>query len=368
MKASVTQENLNKALAAVGRVVSGRASLPVLSNVLISTDSKRLKFSATNLEIGINYWIGGKVENEGSLTVPARLMSEFVGSLPSGAIELNGTETSLTLTTPHYTSTLNGIAAEEFPMIPAITTDPILKLPVETLREAIAQTVIAASLDEGRPVLAGVWLYSEEATVRLVATDSFRLAERTIKLPEAPKDKISMIIPTRTMQELARILGDADGDVSIYTSEGQVMFQLDTIELTSRLIEGQFPNYRAIVPTESLAKLTVDTSEFSRITKVASLFARENAGSIRLEVQAEGKLSVSSSAAQVGENNSSADCEVDGDDGEISLNGRYLSEALGVIKTKQVSFTISGKLSACIVSPTGKDAPDYFYLIMPLRS
>lgn len=368
MKLSLTQENLAKSLGVVGRVVSGRTSLPVLSNVLLSTDGKRLRLSATNLEIGINYWVGCKVDNEGSLTVPARLLSEFVTSLPAGNIEMNGTETSLVIATPHYQSTINGIAADEFPQIPEVTTDPIITLPVDMLRDAIAQTVVAASLDEGRPVLAGVHWYTEENTLYLVATDSYRLAEQALSLPAELKEPLSIIVPTRTMQELSRIINDADGDVSIYLHEGQVMFRMESIELTSRLIEGQFPNYRSIVPTTTVCNITLDTAAFSRITKVASLFARENASSIRLSVQAEGQVTISSSAAQVGENSSSADCEVEGDDGEISLNGRFLSEALASIKTKQVQFTISGKLSACVVRPAGEGATDYLHIIMPLRT
>lgn len=368
MKLSVTQENLAKSLGVVGRVVSGRTSLPVLSNVLISTDSKRLRLAATNLEIGINYWIGCKVEHEGSVTVPARLLSEFVASLPGGNIEMNGTETSLAISTPHYNSTINGISAEEFPQIPEVVNDPVLTLAVSELREAINQAVVAASLDEGRPVLAGIHWYTEDKQLFLVATDSYRLAERSIGLSEDPSTPLSIIVPTRTMQELARILADAGGDLSVYLNDGQVMFRLENIELTSRLIEGKFPDYRQIIPTTNVCTITLDTAEFSRIVKVSSLFARENAGSIRLQVQAEGQVTISSSAAQVGENSSSAECEVDGDDGEISLNSRFLSEALSVVKTKRVSFTISGKLSACIVRPAGEDAEAYLHVIMPLRT
>jgi DNA polymerase-3 subunit beta len=171
------------------------------------------------------------------------------------------------------------------------------------------------------------------------------------------------------MQELVRLLSESTSDVEIYLDENQVMFRLGDIELVSRLIEGQFPNYRQIVPKHAETSFEIDTAEFTRITKVASLFARESAGSVRLEIKAEGEVSISSSDSEVGGNTSSAECEVAGDDGEISLNARYLTDALGVMKSPMVTFAISGKLSACVLSPAGPDvSDDYLHIVMPLRT
>jgi DNA polymerase-3 subunit beta len=341
----------------------------VLSNVLLATDGNRLRLSATNLEIGINYWIGSKVEQQGSVTVPARLFAEFVSSLPHGNIELSALDSVLTVKSPHYESRFNGIPADEFPLIPTITTDPVLTLDAGTLKEALTQVVVAASADEARPVLAGIYLYTEDGELYLVATDSYRLAEKRLELPGDIPKALSMIVPARTMQELIRLLGESTGDVEVYLDENQVMFRLGDVELVSRLIEGQFPNYRQIVPQHAETSFDIDTAEFTRITKVASLFARESAGSVRLEIKAEGEVSISSSDSEVGGNTSSAECEVAGDDGEISLNARYLTDALGVMKSPQVTFAISGKLSACVLSPTGPDVPeDYIHIVMPLRT
>jgi len=369
LKLSLTQENLSRALGSVGRIVSTRTSLPVLSNVLLATDGNRLRLSATNLEIGINYWVGGKVEQQGSVTVPARLFAEFVGSLPHGNIDLSAIDNVLTVKTPHYESRFNGITAEEFPLIPTITTDPVLTLEAGVLKDALAQVVVAASADEARPVLAGVYMYTEDENLYLVATDSYRLAEKRLELAgDAPK-AFSCIVPARTMQELVRLLSESTSDVEIYLDENQVMFRLGDIELVSRLIEGQFPNYRQIVPKHAETSFEIDTAEFTRITKVASLFARESAGSVRLEIKAEGEVSISSSDSEVGGNTSSAECEVAGDDGEISLNARYLTDALGVMKSPMVTFAISGKLSACVLSPAGPDvSDDYLHIVMPLRT
>jgi DNA polymerase-3 subunit beta len=369
MKLSLTQDNLSRALGAVGRVVSTRSSLPVLSNVLLTADTNRLRLSATNLEIGINYWIGCKVEEGGALTVPARLFNEFISSLPSGTVDLSATDTNLSIKTPHYESKINGISAEEFPAIPQVTSDPVLILPTADLKEAFTQVAVAASLDEARPVLAGVLLSVDDDTLIVAATDSYRLAEKRLKLAKAPKEPLTVIVPVRTIQELIRLLGDAESDVEIYLDENQIMFRLDNVELISRLIEGAFPNYQQIIPESSETSFEIDTAEFSRITKVASLFARENAGSVRVEVRAEGQINIVSSDSEVGGNTSSAECEVAGEDGEISLNARFLSDALSVIKSSRVTFAISGKLNPCILTPAGKDASDdYLHIVMPLRT
>ena len=369
MKLGLTQENLSRALASVGRVVSSRSSLPVLSNVLLATDGNRLRLSATNLEIGINYWIGSKVEEQGSLTVPARLFAEFISSLPRGNVELHSNDSILAVKTPHYESKINGITAEEFPLIPTLNSDPLLSLDASVLKEALTQVVVAASADEARPVLAGVYLYTEEEILYLVATDSYRLAEKRITLGGTAPKAFSVIVPARTMQELVRLLGEADGQVEVYLDENQVMFRVADVELVSRLIEGQFPNYRQIIPSKATTSFEIDTAEFARITKVASLFARESAGSIKLEIQAEGEVRIITSDTEVGGNTSSAECEVRGDDGEISLNARYLTDALGVIRSSVVTFAISGKLNACVLSPAGEDAQDdYIHIVMPLRT
>jgi DNA polymerase-3 subunit beta len=202
----------------------------------------------------------------------------------------------------------------------------------------------------------------------MVATDSYRLAERKLPLPKDTQP-LKVIVPARTMQELTRILADVEGELHILVADNQVMFKVDNVELTSRLIEGQFPPYQQIIPTKTETAIEISVAEFARITKVASLFARENAGGIRLEIKKGGEVSISSNASQLGENTSSAECVTKGDDGEISLNARYLIEALSAMKTEEVELAISGKLSACVLRPVGeKKANAYLHIIMPLRT
>ena len=369
MKLSLTQENLSRALTSVGRVVSTRSSLPVLSNVLLTTDTNRLRLSATNLEIGINYWIGCKVDDGGTLTVPARLFSDFVASLPSGTIELEGTDTNLSIKTPNYQSKINGISADEFPAIPEIESEAVFSISSTILKDALISVVVASSMDEARPVLAGVYLNYDKETLVIAATDSYRLAEKRIQPEHKAKAEFSVIVPVRTIQELIRLIGDFETDIEIYLDDNQIMFKLSDMELVSRLIDGSFPNYKQIIPSHADTSFEIDTNEFRRITKVASLFARENAGSIKLDIRAEGQVNIVSSDSEVGGNTSSADCAVSGDDGEISLNARYLSDALSAIKSSKVTFAISGKLNPCVITPSGNDTTgDYLHIVMPLRT
>ncbi|HSX14796.1 MAG TPA: DNA polymerase III subunit beta [Candidatus Saccharimonadales bacterium] len=367
MKLSVTQEGLAKALNTVSRMVSSRSSLPVLGNILIGTQSNRLKLSATNLEVGINYWLGAKIEEEGAITVPARLFQEFITGLVSGNISLSTNDQTLLVKAPHVESSINGISAEEFPLIPQIKNDPALELPAEQLHDALVQVVVAASTDEARPILTGVYIYNDGAKLVLVSTDSYRLAEKKITLKKKPTNDFKIIVPAKTIQELIRLLSDNENNLVVYVNDNQIMFEIDGIELTSRLIDGQFPDYRQIIPKNSETTVTADTEEVARVTKLASLFARENAGSVRLDIKAEGRLDVVANPSQVGENTSSADCEVEGENSEISLNARYLSDALSVLKSPKMAMSLSGKLSPCVIQPTGANS-DYLHIIMPLRT
>lgn len=371
MKITLTQENLSRAIGLVSKVVATRGSLPVLSNILISTDGKRLKLAATNLEMGITYWVGCKVEAEGSITVPARLFSDFISTLPSSSnIELKANGAVLEITTEHHKTHINGIDADEFPPIPGKSGKPTLVLSSTVLREALSEVIVATSVDEARPVLAGVYMYSNDVSqVTVVATDSYRLAERKITIKDDALDgEIAIIIPTKTAQELVRILGETEADVAIYADDNQVVFEADGAEITSRLIEGQFPNYQQIIPANSDTLVEIDTRELARVTKVASLFARQNAGGIKIDINRGGHLEIRSTSSEVGDNQSSADCDVTGEDAEVSLNARYLTEALSIVKTPKVLFGVSGKASPCVVRPAGKQADEYTYIIMPLRS
>lgn len=363
MKLQVTQENLNKALNHVARIANSRTTLPILSNVLLKTVNNRLSIVATNLDIAITYLIGAKVSEEGSITVPAKLMQEFVGSLPSGVIELHLEDNKLKVHAEQYQSVINGVSAEDFPEMPAIAGGEQWALSALKLKKALQQVVLAASSDEARPVLTGLYLHSADGELYMAATDSYRLAEK--KLGKADSD-VSLLIPANAMQDLLRILGDSDEPVEITHDDQQVLFKVGDAELVTRLIEGNYPDYRKLIPASFATTAELKRAELTNITKVSSLFARESAGSITIRVDEETKtVSIHSIASQLGENTASAEAAVTGT-GDITLNSRYLLDALGVIPGDKISFSFNGKLEPCVLRD--KDDDSYLHIIMPLKS
>lgn len=364
MKVTITQENLNKALGVVSRVAGSKTSLPILNNVLLKTENNRLLLVATNLEVAITQHIGAKVASEGSLTVPARLMSEFIANLPKGNVELSVDGTRLHIESGSYTSTINGIAPDEFPALPVIESATSIRLGAVLLKKAIAQTVITTSHDDTRPVLTGVLCHSHEGKLYFAATDGYRLAERQL-VPV--KEDIKALIPASTLADVARVIPDETDEVEMLIDDSQVRFRIDDIEVTSRLIDGNFPDYRQLIPKDTEIHVTVNKAELSRITKIASLFARESGGSVTIKTDATKKtISIHSIASQLGENTSETNADVDAD-GAVTLNSRYLTEALGCFDDDIVNFGFSGKLAPCVVSSTNKDS-DYKHIVMPLRS
>ncbi len=365
MKVSVLKENLAKALSITGRVISTRGSLEILSNVMLKTESGRLRVSATNLEVGINYWIGGKIEKEGEITVPARLFSEVVNSISSGKIDLNMEDLNLHINSEKDKLLIKGISVDEFPLIPHIE-KPVLKINAKTLKEALSLVNFAAALDESRPVLSGIYLLAEDNKLTLASTDSYRLAEKNIKLSEKVKEKVEVIVPAKALIELAHVLGDINEDINICINDNQILFASNDLEFTSRLIEGQFPNYKQIIPETNETKATVSRQDFINIIKIASLFAKENANSINLNIKSKGKIEVSANSSQIGESSSFVEATVEGKEGDISFNSKYLIDVLNNIKEQKVSFEMSGKLNPGVIKPEGDK--DYTYIIMPLRS
>lgn len=361
MKLQVTQENLAKALNTVARVANTRNTLPILANVLLQTAGNRLSISATNLDIGITHRIGSKIEKNGSITVPARLMQDFITSLPEGVLKLELTDNKLHIATDQYKSTINGIAADDFPVMPAISAGSTWKTSANDLKKALSQIVFAASADDARPVLTGVYFHSSNGEVIAVATDSYRLAERKLGKNKA---SVSFLVPASAAQDLLRIISDTDKDVVVTHDDQQVLFQVGDITLVARLIEGNYPDYRKLIPSKfsTVAKLT--RADFLNITKVSALFAREAAGSITINVDNK-KVSINAIASQLGENTAAAEAEIKGS-GEVTLNSRYLMDALNAFTGDSVEFYFNGKLEPCILRSS--DDPKYLHLIMPLRS
>lgn len=366
MELSVTQENLTKALSNVGRVASSKAGLPILSNILLRTDGSRLLVAATNLEIASTHYVGAKIVTPGAITIPAKLVSEFISSLPKGTIDLKVKDNALSISAGNYSSRINGVVADEFPELPTIDEKASVSYSINPadFKQAVSQTIITSSNDATRPVLTGVYWHSFEGHLYLAGTDGYRLAER--RLVETTSE-VAAIIPTTTLQEVLRTMTDDASEVELLFDETQVRFRLGDSEITSRLIDGNYPDYRQLIPANSETNMTIDAAEFVRVTKIAGLFARESGGSVTLSADQEKQtLSIHSIASELGENTSSASAEVSSD-GQVTLNSRYLSEALSVIDGAAVEFRFSGKLAPCVLTAKGKDV-NYKHIIMPLKS
>lgn len=366
MELSVTQENLARALTAVGRVASTKTQLPILGNILLRTDKNRLLVAATNLEIATTQYIGAKVIKPGAITIPARLVSEFISNLPGGSIDLKVENDNLHIKSGNYTSIINGVIADDFPELPTINESSSIRYSVKTedFKQAVGQTIITASNDSTRPVLTGVYWHSHEGQLILAATDGYRLSERQLVKTTS---EVSAIIPTQTLQEVMRTITDEASEVDILFDETQVRFRINEAEIISRLIDGNFPDYRQLIPKKSDTNVVIDKNEFVRIVKIAGLFARESGGSITLTADEDTKsLSIHSIASQMGENTSEASSIVKGG-GQITLNSRYLTEALSVVEGSSIEFSFSGKLAPSILKSTDKNT-NYYHIIMPLKS
>lgn len=363
MKLQVTQNNLAKALASVARIANSRNSLPILSNVLLKVVDNRLSIAATNLDIAITHYIGAKVVNPGAITVPARLTQDFISSLPDGVLELELIDNKLTITTEKYQSSINGTPADDYPVMPTISKGTSWDVDSKLFKKSLQQVILAASGDETRPVLTGVYLHSQKGTLFMAATDSYRLAEK--KLQKAKTD-VNLLIPASALQDMLRIMDGSEEDIKITSDDQQVSFVVGDVSLVTRLIDGNYPDYKRLIPAKFSTTAALKKDDFINITKVSSLFARESAGSITLNVDAKsGQISIHSIASQLGENTASASARVSGG-GQVTLNSRYLLDALGSIDSENVELCFNGKLEPCVVRAVG--ASDYTHIVMPLRS
>lgn len=368
MKVEVTQENLARALGNVGRVASTRTGLEILSNILIRTEGKQLLLAATNLEIAATERIGAKISTQGSITVPAKLIHELIHNLPKETITLEVNGATLRITSPSNTATINGVKDDDFPELPVIDEKNAvnLTLPTAQLKQSATQTIIAASTDSTRPVLTGVYWHVVDSKLYIAATDGYRLAEKEVSTVNKP---ISAIIPTSTMQEVLRTVTDDNTDVDLLFDDTQVRFRIGDNEITSRLIDGNFPDYRQLIPDSSATSFSVEKQDLVQATKLASLFSNGSGGNIRIKTSSENNtVSISSVASEYGENNSTiTNSSTKGEDASVSINSRYLLEALAVMDNGLVTFGFSGKLAPCVVKSEAKNS-DYVHIIMPIKS
>lgn len=377
MRLACLQENLKRGLAIASHAVAGRSTLPVLSNILLATENGRLKLAGNNLEIGITALVGAKVDEEGAITVPAKLLSDLVGNLPNDTVDLDVDPRTQTLTVQcrGTKASIKGIDADEFPSMPSLgDNEPVAELPPELLREVITQVSGAAAAEHTNPILQGVLLRIKGDQATFAAIDGYRLAVRTVQLPAPARENVELVLPAKAMQELGRTLGDSESPVSLTVTPtgGQAMFHTDTIDFVSRVIDGKFPDYERFIPpsTNSTTRTVLSTAEFLRAVKRIALFSQAAGNIVTLTMEGSepgrpGKLTLNANAAEIGESVKYVDALIDGEDGKLALNVRYLQEALGAMPTDQVALESQTPNSPGVFKPVGGD--DYLHLVMPMR-
>lgn len=370
MKIICLQENLKKALNITERIIGRSLTLPILNNILLSAeDGKKIKISSTNLEIGITYWLNGKIEEKGGLTVPARLISDFVNNLPNKKVEIKSRDKQLELRCEKYKGILKGISADEFPIIPKISGEPMLKIKGSVLRNSFSQVVEMPAVSESRPEISGICFNFEKNLIKLAATDSFRLAEKKIEadleLKNNPLKNNYIIIPQRTIQEIIRILSENEVDVKLILSNNQVLFDLEHSQVISRIIEGQYPNYQQIIPKDFQTQVIVNRKELINNIRIASLFSSKiNDVEVLIEPK-KSIIEISAKNADIGENRSKIEAKIEGKPVKIIFNHRYLMDGLNNILSDKVVVGLNSGSAPAVIRPVGDNS--YTYVIMPIK-
>ncbi len=402
MRVSCLQENLAKGLSIVGRAVSSRSTLPVLGNILIEARDNQLRLAATNLEIGVNCWIGAKVEDEGAITVPARLLTDFVGNLPPERVdmELAVRTQTLHLRCAKFEANMKGIDAADFPIIPTIGTGDAIdsatvtlegtRIELETtgLRKMVDQVIFAASTDESRPTLTGVEVSFKDGRITMAATDGYRLSLRSAPVNGTlPPEPMTVIVPAKSLGEFARISADADDSrpvqVIVTQARNQILFQIwgknlegkagsfHRVELASQLIDARFPDYRAIIPKGHTTRTVVDTASLLKAVRVAFLFARDNANIIRMRIDpangGSGQVSLTATSAEMGDNVNELDAMVEGGELEIAFNAKYLIDVLTQIDQPQIVLETTQATRPGAIRPLGLGEDEFLHVVMPMH-
>ena len=372
MRISTDQETLQRGLSVVSRAVATRSTLPQTGHVCIATDGERLKLSATNLEIAITNWITADVEDAGAITIPARLLTDFIATLPNEKITLGVAARSkrAEITGTRSETTISGMDADDFPPIPTISDAQVIRLEPSSLREAIDHVVFAAATDDSRPVLTGVHVKIAEDRLTLAAADGFRLAVFHVTTAEAPAETVEVIIPARELQELGRLLPDREEPVAleINAARSTALFRLSDVELTAQLIQGTFPAYDQLIPAQYQTRVILDAGEFLREVRTAAVFARDGSGIVRLEAggdgDGEGKLTIRARAEEQGDHEGNMDATIEGEAAKIAFNSRYLQDVLQVLDGRPVALESTGPSNPGVLRPEGSE--NYIHVIMPM--
>ncbi len=363
MKIICLQENLKNNLNLVQNIVGKNLTLPILNNLLLQTENGKLKISATNLEIGINAWTAGKIEKEGAITCPAKIFYNFVNNLPNKKIEISAKDNNLIIKCENYKANLKGLPADDFPIIPKIKDTPLFEIESDKFKEALTQVVGMAALSESRPEISGILLKIEKNNLILAATDSFRLAEKTINDLMLNKKEQSLIIPQRTILELIRIL-EGKENLKVVLGNNQILFETSGTQLISRIIDGQYPDYQQIIPKNFATQVIIKKEEFLNSVRLASFFSSK-INDIKLVFNS-GKMEIISQSPDLGENRSLLTPNIKGKDLEISFNYKYILDGLNNIFSSDIFLGFNSSDQPMIMRSVEKN--DYLYVVMPIKS
>lgn len=376
MKLSCTRENLYQGLAITSHISGKNTNLPILNNVLLRADIGGLKLTSTNLEITITCTVRGKVEQQGEYTIPSKLFADFVSLLPNERVDLDLLDNALSVVCEKTKTKINGLPANEFPLVPPVTGGVMFAVPVAEFDRALSQVLFAVATNEARQVLTGVAMHFDGINKQLVlaATDSYRLGERTAALAAVVEGERKVIVPARTLAELRRIFGvlrdsvEMPENVDVELTESQILFRYGSVEISSRTIEGVYPDYRQIIPKTSTTEVVVNRSAFAQAIKRTSLFSKAGLFDVRIEMHPTDKtITLSATDVMRGENTVAIDGEVTGTANAVVLNYRYLLDGVNAISSEQVIIRLIDATNPCVVVPHEMPGEPYLYIVMPIR-
>jgi DNA polymerase-3 subunit beta len=372
MKFSCNQDTFSQYLNIVSRIVSSKPGLPILNTVKFETSKGKLLITATDLEIGISTWIGADVQSEGEITVPAKQLAEFINSVPNEKVDVELEKQSFKVSTTNNSAEFNTIPVDDYPKVPVTEKEkPLLKINQEDLSKAISRVAFAAATDNIKPVLAGMLMEIDSSKVNFVGTDGLRLSRQVIELETGSEESKSLLIPVKAMQELAHIMSEItqeESTVELYLikDRNQVLFRVGDIDLTSRLIDGEFPEYRPIIPTGFNTQCEIKRSDFLDSLKVTNIIARSVLGNkIIMEIDSkENSITMSASQSDVGSNKSTFKGEIDGEGLKIAFSSRLLTDVLNHIQAEDIIFECSEAVKPGVFKV--KDDEDFIHLVMPM--
>ncbi len=377
MKLSCTRENLHQGLSITSHLMTKNVNLPILQNVLMKAEGGTIKFTATNLEIAVNCIVRGKIDEPGEHTIPSKLFFDYVSLLPNETIHLQVDQDNLRLECGNYKTKINGLSSSEFPVVPRVEGEVSYQIPVEELKRSLSQVLFSVASNESRPELTGVHMkffpFEGEGRLRMASTDSYRLSEKTIPIVSPVVQEQSIVVPAKTLTEVNRVLSvfkdevDLPTVVSMQLSKNQVVFTYGPVELISRVIDENYPDYEQIIPKQFQTQAVIDKEDFVKSVKTASLFSKNGLFDITLQfVPDEGMLRVQATDATRGQNTSGCKAEISGQPNTVSVNYRYLLDGLQAITDEQVLFEMIDASNPCLLSPKGKTEA-YRYVLMPIK-